>query len=55
MEKDQLKQAIKSIELLGYEGKVEYQQMTDHLEIEVPKKTDLEYTWVFKITSNDSL
>jgi len=40
---------IKSIELLGYEDKINYNQSAGNLKIELPSSTDLENAWVFRI------
>ncbi|RED96550.1 alpha-L-fucosidase [Marinoscillum furvescens] len=45
---DQL--SIQSIELLGYDGSITYQQNADGLSIKRPKSTQLQHAWVFKIT-----
>ncbi|MEM6641412.1 MAG: alpha-L-fucosidase [Bacteroidota bacterium] len=40
---------IKSIELLGFEGKIEFQQSENGTLIQLPEGVDLDYAWVFKI------
>ncbi len=42
---------IKSIELLGYDGPVDFNQTTDNLRISLPS-ADLKHAWVFKISSD---
>ncbi|AUP78008.1 alpha-L-fucosidase [Flavivirga eckloniae] len=40
---------VKSIELLGYEGEIKFEQNDEGLKIALPKEENLEYAWVFKI------
>lgn len=40
---------IKSIKLLGYNGKVEFSQSAEKLTIKKPADVKLDYSWVFKI------
>ncbi|SDX69309.1 alpha-L-fucosidase [Lutibacter oricola] len=40
---------VKTIELLGYKGKVEFSQSEENLTINFPKNVNLDYAWVFKI------
>ncbi|AXT58952.1 alpha-L-fucosidase [Aquimarina sp. AD10] len=46
---------IESIQLLGYKGKIAFTQTSKHLEIQFPKGTNLEHTWVFKIKPQEKL
>ena len=43
---------IKYIELLGYDGNIEFTQTADKLAIQLPPATGLEHTLVFKIVPN---
>lgn len=40
---------IKSIQLLGYDGTIEFEQSINGITIKLPKEVDLKYAWVFKI------
>ncbi|WP_010134258.1 alpha-L-fucosidase [Ochrovirga pacifica] len=40
---------IKSIELLGYNGSISFEQSANGTTIKLPKGVDLDYAWVFKI------
>ncbi len=42
---------IKSIELLGFDGEIQFKQTAENATIKLPKAKNLEYTWVFKIKS----
>ncbi|WP_066630988.1 alpha-L-fucosidase [Labilibacter marinus] len=43
------KMKIKSIELLGHKGKLDFSQSAEQLNIEIPQNTHLKSAWVFKI------
>lgn len=43
------KMKIKSIELLGYNGNINFEQSEEGLTIQLPKEANVEYSWVFKI------
>jgi len=45
------KMAIKSIELLGYDGDIKFEQNAMGTTIFLPKEHNLKYSWVFKIKS----
>lgn len=40
---------VKSIELLGYNGGIDFEQTAEHLTIKRPSEANLNYSWVFKI------
>ncbi|MBK1878974.1 alpha-L-fucosidase [Pelagicoccus mobilis] len=40
---------IESIELLGWDGELEYSQSSDGVKISMPQGVNLKYSWVFKI------
>ncbi|RKR13227.1 alpha-L-fucosidase [Maribacter vaceletii] len=40
---------IKSITLLGFDGKIEFEQSSEGTTIKLPEGVDLNYAWVFKI------
>jgi alpha-L-fucosidase len=46
---------IKSIDLLGYEGNIQFEQTAEKLTIQYPSDAELEYAWVFKITPEEEL
>jgi len=40
---------VEAVELLGYEGKIAFEQSDAGLTIQLPEATDLAYAWVFKV------